>query len=229
MQDRAYPGEASVLPFRQGAQQRKGSRVRRGPVIRVKLHVLSVPFPRLPMSLPEAQDYLDNAECIASSEQVQFALDRLAGEISRELANDFPLVLPVMGGAVVFAGQLLPRLAFPLEFDYLHVTRYRGKTSGGEIEWRVLPGLNVVGRSVLVLDDILDEGETLAAVREKLLELGATRVLSAVLTDKDNGLAKPIRADFIGLSVPNRYVFGCGMDVYGLWRNLPAIYALKEH
>lgn len=181
------------------------------------------------MSLPEAQDYLDNAECIASSEQVQFTLDRLAGEISRELANDFPLVLPVMGGAVVFAGQLLPRLGFPLEFDYLHVTRYRGKTSGGEIEWRVLPGLNVVGRSVLVLDDILDEGETLAAIRDKLLELGATRVLSAVLTDKDNGLAKPIRADFVGLSVPNRYVFGCGMDVYGLWRNLPAIYALKEH
>jgi len=194
-----------------------------------KLQLLTLPAPQLPMSLPEAQDFLDNAECIASFEQVQAAMDRLAGEISRELANDFPLVLPVMGGAVVFAGQLLPRLDFPLEFDYLHVTRYRGKTSGGEIEWRVLPGMNVFGRSVLVLDDILDEGETLAAIRDKLLELGAKRVLSAVLTDKDNGLDKPIRADFVGLSVPNRFVFGCGMDVYGLWRNLPAIYALKEH
>ncbi|OJW76203.1 hypoxanthine-guanine phosphoribosyltransferase [Thiobacillus sp. 65-1402] len=176
----------------------------------------------------EAQQLLDNAECVASADTVQTVLDRLGKEIARVLAEDFPLVLAVMGGAVVFAGQLLPRLGFPLEFDYLHVTRYRGKTSGGEVEWRVLPGQNVVGRSVLVLDDILDEGETLAAIRDKLLHMGAARVWSAVLTNKDNGLDKPVRADFVGLDVPDRYVFGCGMDAYGLWRNLPAIYALKD-
>ena len=180
------------------------------------------------MTRLDAQQLLDHAERIASAEDVQAVLDRLAGEIGSELADAFPLVLAVMGGAVVFAGQLLPRLGFPLEFDYLHVTRYRGKTEGGEVEWRVLPGQNVIGRNVLVLDDILDEGETLAAIRDKLLHMGAARVWSAVLTDKDNGLAKPIRADFVGLSVPDRYVFGCGMDAYGLWRNLPAIYALKD-
>ena len=175
----------------------------------------------------DAQQLFENAELIASAETVQTTLDRLATEIGKELGNALPLVLAVMGGAVVFAGQLLPRLAFPLEFDYLHVTRYRGKTTGGAIEWRVLPGKNVVGRTVLVLDDILDEGATLAAIRDKLLELGASKVLTAVLTDKQNGLTKPIRADYVGLNVPDRYVFGCGMDVYGLWRNLPAIYALK--
>lgn len=180
-----------------------------------------------PMNLPEAQQLLENAECIATHDEVQAVLDRLASEIAVQMAEDFPLVLAVMGGAVVFAGQLLTRLQFPLEFDYLHVTRYRGKTSGGDIEWRVLPGKNVIGRSVLVLDDILDEGETLASIRDKLHELGAARVFCAVLTDKENDLVKPIDADFVGLRVPNRYVFGCGMDVYGLWRNLPAIYALK--
>ncbi|MDP1756862.1 MAG: hypoxanthine-guanine phosphoribosyltransferase [Pseudohongiella sp.] len=180
------------------------------------------------MSLREAQQMLDEAECIVPETGVQAALVRLADEIAQALAGEFPLVLPVMGGAVVFAGQLLPKLKFPLEFDYLHVTRYRGKTHGGEIEWKVLPGQSVAGRHVLVLDDILDEGETLAAIRDKLLEMGAARVWSAVLTDKINGLDKPIRADFVGLDVPNRYVFGCGMDAYGLWRNLPAIYALKE-
>ena len=179
------------------------------------------------MNRPEAQQLIENAECIASTEEVQAVLDRLAGEIAVQMSGDFPLVLAVMGGAVVFAGHLLTRLNFPLEFDYLHVTRYRGKTSGGEVEWRVLPGQNVRGRSVLVLDDILDEGETLASIRDKLLELGASRVFSAVLTDKENDLVKPIDPDFVGLRVPNRYVFGCGMDVYGLWRNLPAIYALK--
>ena len=180
------------------------------------------------MTRPDAQQLLDHAERIASEEDVQAALDRLADEIGRALADAFPLVLAVMGGAVVFAGQLLPRLRFPLEFDYLHVTRYRGNTAGGEVEWRVLPGQNVIGRNVLVLDDILDEGETLAAIRDKLLHMGAAQVWSAVLTDKDNGLTKPIRADFVGLAVPDRYVFGCGMDAYGLWRNLPAIYALKD-
>ncbi len=179
------------------------------------------------MTPHEAQQLLDNAECVASAERVQAALDRLAREIGEALADELPLVLAVMGGAVVFPGQLLPRLAFPLEFDYLHVTRYRGKTRGGEIEWRVLPGKSVAGRVVLVLDDILDEGETLAAVRAKLLEMGAAHVWSAVLTDKANGLVKPVRADFVGLEVPDRYVFGCGMDAYGLWRNLPAIYALS--
>jgi len=180
------------------------------------------------MTLLEAQQLLDTAECVASEETVQAVINRLAGDIARELAGEFPLVLAVMGGAVVFAGQLIPRLAFPLEFDYLHVTRYRGKTRGGEVEWRVLPGQNVAGRNVLVLDDILDEGETLAAIRDKLVHMGATRVWSAVLTNKDNGLVKPIHADFVGLDVPDRYVFGCGMDAYGLWRNLPAIYALKD-
>ncbi|MBW8365771.1 MAG: hypoxanthine-guanine phosphoribosyltransferase [Rhizobium sp.] len=180
------------------------------------------------MTSLDAQQLLDHSECIASEDEVQAVLDRLAGEIALGLRDTFPLVLAVMGGAVVFAGQLLPRLRFPLEFDYLHVTRYRGKTEGGEVEWRVLPGQNVVGRNVLVLDDILDEGETLAAIRDKLVDMGAVHVWSAVLTNKDNGLAKPIRADFVGLDVPNRYVFGCGMDAYGLWRNLPAIYALKD-
>ena len=180
------------------------------------------------MTPADAQQLLDTAECIADTAAVQAALDRLAADISLRLAGECPLVLPVMGGAIVFAGQLLPRLAFPLEFDYLHVTRYRGDTRAGTMEWKVLPGKRVAGRVVLVLDDILDEGETLAAIRDKLMQMGAARVWSAVLTDKANGLAKPIRADFVGLDVPDRYVFGCGMDAYGVWRNLPAIYALRE-
>jgi hypoxanthine phosphoribosyltransferase len=133
-----------------------------------------------------------------------------------------------MRGSVVFAGQLLPQLRFPLEFDYLDVTRYGDATRGGEISWKVTPGTSVDGRVVLVLDDILDEGRTLASVREKLLESGAVKVYSAVFADKDIGRVKPASADFVGVRLPNRYVFGFGMDVSGAWRNLPEIYALKE-
>ena len=132
-----------------------------------------------------------------------------------------------MGGAVVFAGNLLPRLAFPLEFDFLHVTRYDDSTRGGQLQWRVSPDAKLPGRCVLVLDDVLDEGITLAAIAVHLLEQGAAACYTAVLVDKDLGRPKPISADFVGLTLPNRYLFGFGMDVEGAWRNLPAIYALK--
>jgi hypoxanthine phosphoribosyltransferase len=129
---------------------------------------------------------------------------------------------------VVFTGRILPLLNFPLDFDYIHASRYGDATRGGRIQWKVEPTGNVAGRVVLVLDDILDIGDTMHAIRERILQLGAKAFYSAVLTDKRKSLAKPISADFVGLSLPDRYVFGCGMDVSGAWRNLPAIYALKE-
>lgn len=175
-----------------------------------------------------AWDLLNRSELLHGRLEIEITLDRLGAEITDSLADTFPIVLCVMGGAVVFAGQLLPRLAFPLEFDYLHCTRYRDETRGGEIEWAALPRKSLGGRVVLLLDDILDEGHTLAAVKAKLLELGAAEVRIAVLADKDLGRTKPIQADYVGLTLPNRYVLGMGMDAYGLWRNLPGIYALKD-
>lgn len=179
------------------------------------------------MSSAEARKVLAEADLLVPAEAVAAALDGLAEAITARLADRHPLVLTVMGGAVVFAGQLLPRLAFPLECDYIHATRYRNTTSGHDIEWRVEPGTAVAGRTVLVLDDILDEGVTLAAIRQRLLSQGVDECLVAVLTEKDLGRDKPVRADFVGLRLPDRYVFGCGMDVRGAWRNLPAIYAVK--
>ena len=175
----------------------------------------------------KAWDMLNNAEVVYSRDQVNQAVTRVAAEISAQLGDRYPLVLSVMGGAVVFTGQLLPQLRFPLDFDYVHASRYGNATQGAELTWKVMPNENVAGRVVLVLDDILDEGRTLAAIRQKLLELGAAEVFCAVLTDKATGKPKPLRADFVGLSLPNRFVFGCGMDAHGAWRNLPEIYALK--
>ena len=182
------------------------------------------------MSVPpeKAQHILETAELVCPAATVTEAIARLAGEITARLAESFPLVLCVMRGGVIFTGQLLPQLRFPLELDYVEVTRYGVATRGGELSWRMAPSQAVTGRAVLVLDDILDEGHTLAAIREKLLALGASRVFIAVLSEKDTGRPKPVKADFTGVKLPNRYVFGCGMDVKGAWRNLPEIYALKE-
>jgi len=178
--------------------------------------------------LADAQALLDGADLICDAAQVDATVARLAREITAALGDSYPLLLSVMGGAVVFTGNLLPQLAFPLDFDYLHVTRYGDATQGGVLRWISEPRIPVAGRTVLVLDDILDEGITLAAIRRHLLDAGAQRCLTAVSSDKMIGRTKPIKADFTGLELPDRYVFGYGMDVRGAWRNLPAIYALRE-
>ena len=181
--------------------------------------------------MPDVQrawDFLEHSDRIASAEEVQAAVRRVAAQIESRLAAAYPLVLAVMGGAVVFAGQILPQLRFPLDFDYIHASRYGAETRGARVEWRVTPPESVKGRTVLVLDDILDDGYTMQAIRERVLGLGARAFYSAVLTDKKKTTAKPICADFVGLALPDRYVFGCGMDAHGVWRNLPAIYALRQ-
>ena len=180
------------------------------------------------LSSQQARGILRQAELVFSAEEVQAAVVRVAREINAALADAHPLVLSVMGGAVVFTGQLLPLLTFPLDFDYVHVSRYGDNHQGGALHWKVEPRENVRGRVVLVLDDILDEGGTMAAIRQRVMDLGAAGFYSAVFADKLNGMAKPVRADFVGLEVPDRFVFGFGMDMHGAWRNLPAIYAMKE-
>jgi hypoxanthine phosphoribosyltransferase len=178
--------------------------------------------------LEEARRLLEEADILFDAGEVSAAVARMAQEITARLRDEFPVVLSVMGGAAVFTGQLLPQLGFPLEFGAIEVTRYNNDIQGRDITWRLPPRDNVRGRTVLVVDDILDEGITLAAIRKKLIEMGARHVLSAVFCDKDIARDKPVRADFVGITVPDRYVFGFGMDAYGLWRNLPAIYALKN-
>ena len=180
------------------------------------------------LSGEEAWQILRSSERILAAEDVEAVLARLASDISQRLAGSTPLVVSVMGGAVVFSGRILPMLHFPLEFDYVHVTRYGNTTKGGTLEWKVRPRVPVGGRTVLILDDILDEGITLAAIRDGFIAEGARHVYCAVFADKATGKPKPIAADFVGVRLPNRYVFGFGMDVHGAWRNLPEIYALGD-
>ena len=175
----------------------------------------------------EARKIFDTAEQIFSAEVVSQTVKRMAADITAVLSDEYPLVLSVMGGAVIFTGQLLPLLQFPLTFDYLHASRYDNTVQGGTLNWKTSPREDVQERVVLVLDDVLDEGITLAGIRDWIMSRGAAAFYTAVLAEKEIGRSKPIKADFVGLTLPNRYVFGFGMDIYGVWRNLPAIYAVK--
>lgn len=172
-----------------------------------------------------AREILAKGQLIHSEQAIQEAVARVGGEISARLSDSNPVVLCVMAGGVIFAGQLLPRLRFPLDFDYLHASRYQQEMQGRSLAWRVAPWISLKDRSVLVIDDILDEGITLSAIRDRILQMGARECLTAVLVDKERAGEKPIKADFVALQVPDRFVFGAGMDIHGAWRNLPEIYA----
>jgi len=179
-----------------------------------------------------ARALLANAEEIVSADQVQAAVRHVADVLNQRFdkdeAGEFPLVLGVMGGAVVFTGHLLPQLTFPLEFDYIHVTRYGDLDRGGEVVWKVIPRQDVTGRTIIIVDDILDEGETLAHVKQRLLDMGAAEVILAVFADKELDKVKPVYADIVGLTVPNQFVVGFGMDAHGYWRNLPGLWVIRD-
>jgi hypoxanthine phosphoribosyltransferase len=173
------------------------------------------------------QKLLEQSYIIHHAEIVVGTITKMAAEIAKSLEDTSPVVICVMGGGVVFSGQLLTQLHFPLELDYVHASRYQNNTLGNTLDSKALPKSDLTGRTVLFLDDILDEGITLKEIQDKCMALGAAKVLTAVLIEKKLDHEKPIKADFVGLEVPNEYVFGYGMDVYGWWRNLPAIYALQ--
>lgn len=168
------------------------------------------------------------AELLVSGEEMERVLDRLAESITAVLAGKDPLVLSVMNGAVVAVGRLLPRLGFPLRVDYVHATRYRGATSGGALDWFHRPSEPVRGQHVLVVDDIFDEGITLDSIVKACLGDGAESVRCAVLVEKERERVCDIRADFVGVRLPDRYLYGYGLDYKGYFRNADGVYAVAD-
>jgi hypoxanthine phosphoribosyltransferase len=165
------------------------------------------------------------ADRLYSDDQVRQSIERVAQAITAELGETNPLVLTVLNGGIPFAGILLMRLPFPLQLDSIQATRYRGSTSGEEIVWLHRPHTPISERTVLIVDDILDEGVTLAEIVRYCREQGAAKVYTAVLVDKQIGRERPCRADFVGLEAANRYLFGYGMDYKTYLRNAGGIFA----
>ena len=179
--------------------------------------------------LDEIEQIAREADLIYSQKEVEAALDTMAIKITAKLKDTNPLIISVLVGGIVATSELVTRLDFPLQLDYVHATRYQNGTRGGELNWIAHPSQPLRDRTVLVVDDILDEGHTLAAILEYCREQGAQAVYSAVLVEKVHARkVSDVHADFIGLKVEDRYVFGYGMDYHGYHRNLKAIYAVRD-
>lgn len=180
-------------------------------------------------TVDELNQVMAEADCLVDETRVYSAIRSMADDITERLRETNPLLLCVMNGGLILTGQLLPLLRFPVQAEYLHATRYRQETTGGILEWKLRPEADMNGRTVIIVDDILDEGTTLCAIADYCRVHGAAEVLTAVLVDKQHDRkARPgLKADFTGLTVEDRFLFGFGMDYKGYWRNAPGIYAVK--
>lgn len=177
----------------------------------------------------EAQSAMDSADLLFSKDAVDSAVRQMGERITADLATTDPLFICIMNGGLIPLGALLPHLRFPLRVDYMHATRYRERTFGTELEWKKRQESSLEGQTVVVVDDILDEGYTLRAIMDYCREAGARQVLSAVLVEKRHNRGIPLKADYVGLQASDRYLFGYGMDYKGYWRNADGIYAIAEN
>lgn len=176
----------------------------------------------------EIERVIAEADCLFTKNDVEAALDRMAVEITALTGNNNPLLLSVLNGGIIPTAELALRLRFPLEIDSIKAGRYQGETRGSEIRWLLKPTIPLRARTVLLIDDVLDEGITLAEIRKYCIEEGAEAVYTAVVVDKKLKKEKPCQADFVGLEAEDRYLFGFGMDYKSYLRNWPGIFACKH-
>lgn len=182
---------------------------------------------------PSLAEALQRSHVVHGQAAIDDAIARVADAVRADYdAGDVPLYITVMNGGMPFASELAMELGqrgLDLEFDYLHATRYRGQTTGSGLAWLHRPATSMRDRRVLLADDILDEGHTMLAIKHWCEDQGARDVRIVVLAvKKHDRCVEGIHADYIGLEVPDAYVYGYGMDFHEQGRNLPAIYALDD-
>ena len=169
------------------------------------------------------------SECVVRRAEIAAALDALASALNRDFVNRPVLFLTVMNGALIFAAELAQRLVLDMEMDYLQASRYGSETEGGILEWLARPRKAMAGKHVLIVDDIYDEGLTVEAIKKFCRAQQAASVHIVVMAVKEHPRqTAATRPDYVGLTVPDRFVFGYGMDYREKLRHLPQIYALKE-
>lgn len=175
------------------------------------------------------ESHIGHAQRLYDLEQIDLALGNIAGQLNQHFANeqDSVVILSVLKGGLVVTGQLLTKLSFNIELEYIHLTRYKGETTGSECQWKYYPSMSLHNKEVVIVDDIFDEGTTLSLVKDYCVSQGAKNVLTMVLLNKEHQRKKTdIVPDYVALTVPDVYVFGFGLDYRGHYRNAPGIYAL---
>jgi hypoxanthine phosphoribosyltransferase len=187
----------------------------------------SAPQPA-PPAAPRA-DYPAGCQVLFTGDEIREAVERLGDEVRATYGRDELTIVVVLHGGLVFAADLMRRLDMPMRLGVALASSYRGAaTSPGELQVQMHPGLDVAGRHVLLVDDILDTGRTLLRLRDDIRALGARSVRLATLVDKPSRRVAPLHADFVGFTIPDLFIVGYGLDWNERYRNLPDIVALPR-
>lgn len=170
----------------------------------------------------------DLEKVLISEKEIQEKTEQLAQALSKEYDNQFPLVIGVLKGALPFMSDLIKRMSIHLEIDFMDVSSYGNSTvSSGEVKIEKDLDTSVEGRDVLIVEDIIDSGNTLHYLVDLFHYRQARSVKIVTLLDKPEGRQRDLVADMIGFTVPNEFVVGYGLDYAERYRNLPYIGVLK--
>ncbi|MCX8089324.1 MAG: hypoxanthine phosphoribosyltransferase [Verrucomicrobiae bacterium] len=169
------------------------------------------------------------ARVLITEPQIRRRIRALARAIERDYRGREMVIVSLLNGTVMFLGDLIRHLSLPLRLDFMGVSSYGAGTTPGELVFTKELRLDVRGRDVLVVDDILDTGRTLALVLSKLRALRPRRIRVCVLLDKPARRVKPVRADYVGFRIPDVFVVGYGLDFAERYRNLPFVGVLHPH
>ncbi len=166
---------------------------------------------------------------LITERQIARRIRKMAGDIERDFAGRETVVIALLNGTVTFLGDLIRNLSLPLRLDFMGVSSYGLGTESGDLIFTKELRLDVRGRDVLLVDDILDTGKTLSRVLPKIRALNPRRIKVCVLLDKVASRVEDVEADYVGFEIPDFFVVGYGLDFAERYRNLPFVGVLHPH
>jgi hypoxanthine phosphoribosyltransferase len=168
------------------------------------------------------------SQVLYSGGEIALTVERMAREIGTVFGSEELTVVAVLHGALIFCADLMRKLDMPIQLETVSASSYHGaSTTSGELNVRIDCAEKLVGRHVLLVEDILDTGRTLSRLSEEITAIGPRSLRIAALLDKPDRRVTDITADFVGFSIPDLFVVGYGLDLDGRYRNLPEIRAIQ--
>jgi hypoxanthine phosphoribosyltransferase len=169
-----------------------------------------------------------NFELFINSSEIQSKIDLLSSRIKADVEGKNPLFITVLNGAFIFAADLIRRFQFPLEVAFIRVASYSGTSSSGKVREVIGLDMDITGRIVVIVEDIIDSGITMEYLIGMMKELGAKEVRIATFLFKPGAFQKDYKIDYVGMEIPNDFIVGYGLDYDGYGRNYPDIYKISE-
>jgi hypoxanthine phosphoribosyltransferase len=163
-----------------------------------------------------------------SAQEIDFAIAKIAALVEDDFADETPVFIGVLNGAFMVVSDFMKHYKSPCELSFLKMASYEGTTSTNDVKQLIGLDQDLTGRTVIIIEDIVDTGNTLVALKELFKQQNVKHFKVATLFFKPEALVNDIKIDYVGIRIPNKFIVGYGLDYDGLGRNLPEVYQLKD-